>query len=60
MTEEATRIKCPECNADVGTTADACPQCGKRTMKKRGLRPGANGLLVLITVAVLMIWHRQN
>lgn len=60
MEREATKIKCPDCNAEVDTMAEACPQCGKQMIKKQGVGPGTIGLLILIAVVAVGVWLWQS
>lgn len=49
-------IKCPDCDAEVETTAKACPNCGKQMVKKQGLGPGGLAVIVLLIAAAIGYW----
>jgi primosomal protein N' len=49
-------IKCQECNAEVGTTDEKCPNCGNQIIKSQGIDPGTLAIAVLVVVALIGLW----
>lgn len=49
-------IKCQECNAEVGTTDEKCPNCGNQIIKSQGIDPGTLAIAVLVVAALIGLW----
>lgn len=53
-------IKCPECNSEISSQAEACPKCGyslrKRSEKKSSSGCGAGCLVIIIIFALIWIF----
>lgn len=49
-------IRCPECNAEVGTTDEACSSCGAKMVQKKGAGAGSLLLVIVLVAALVAIW----
>ena len=49
-------IRCQECNAEVGTTDEKCPNCGNQIVKSQGINPGTIAIAVLVVGALIGLW----
>lgn len=49
-------IRCPECNAEVGTTDKACSNCGAKMVQKKGAGAGSLLIVVVLVAALVVVW----